>query len=68
MEHEDLMRDVYMTREQREAYERICKNAERYLWLRNGNAYVPEEQGVTGGDELDALIDGMPADYDWAKD
>jgi hypothetical protein len=68
MEHEDLMRDVYMTREQREAYEQICKNAKRYLWLRNGNAYVPEEQGVTGGDDLDALIDGMPADYGWAKD
>ena len=52
---QDLMRDVYMTRTQREAYERIAKNAERYLWLRDadgvewegaidalGSAYRPE--------------------------
>ena len=30
----DLMRDVYMTREQRGAYERLRKDAERYRWLR----------------------------------
>ena len=59
----DVMQDVYMTRAQRDAYERIVKDAVRYRWLRNGNAFVPEEEGVTGGEALDSLIDGMPPDY-----
>ncbi|MFN3883080.1 MAG: hypothetical protein ACK4L8_16800 [Nitrincola lacisaponensis] len=33
------------------------KDARRYQWLRNGNAYAPEEQCITGGPELDAAID-----------
>lgn len=32
-------------------------NAARYEWLRDGRAYLPEEQQVDGGDELDALLD-----------
>ena len=31
----DLMLDVYMTREQREAYERLRKDAARFRFLRN---------------------------------
>jgi len=32
-------------------------DAARYQWLRNGNAYAPEEAMVEGGDELDRLCD-----------
>lgn len=32
-------------------------DAKRYRWLRNENAYVPEEIGVTGGHRLDNLCD-----------
>lgn len=32
-------------------------NDERYRWLRNGNAYRPEEWGCTGGAQLDEWID-----------
>jgi hypothetical protein len=32
-------------------------NAARYLWLRDGNAFAPEEEGIRGGEELDALCD-----------
>lgn len=31
--------------------------ARRYRWLRDGNAYAPEEEMVRGGDELDKLCD-----------
>lgn len=42
---EDLMRDVYMTSAQREAYKRLRKDAERYRWLRDRMAVedMPEE-------------------------
>jgi hypothetical protein len=33
------------------------KDAARYRWLRDDNAYWPEEQGITGGMDLDASID-----------
>jgi hypothetical protein len=33
------------------------RDAARYRWLRNGNAYVPEEEHVRGGEELDKLCD-----------
>lgn len=36
------------------------KDAIRYRWLRADNAYYPEEQNVTGGEELDDLIDAAP--------
>lgn len=36
---------------------RLKKDAERYRWLRAGNAYRPEEWSCTGGDELDQFID-----------
>jgi hypothetical protein len=32
-------------------------DAARYRWLRDGNAYKPEEEFVRGGDDLDALCD-----------
>lgn len=34
----DVMQDVYMTRAQRDAYERIVKDAVRYRWLRKNHA------------------------------
>jgi hypothetical protein len=41
--------------------EALEKDAKRYRWLRDGNAYCPEEQEVTGGDDLDALCDAAIA-------
>lgn len=37
--------------------ESLKKDAARYRWLRDSNAYEPEEAGVIGGIELDDLID-----------
>ncbi len=37
--------------------QRDARDAARYRWIRDGNAYFPEEQGITGGEDLDALID-----------
>lgn len=37
--------------------EALRRNDERYRWLRNGNAYAPEEWGITGGLKLDEWID-----------
>lgn len=37
--------------------ESMEKDAARYRWLRDSNAYEPEEAGVVGGIELDDLID-----------
>lgn len=34
-----------------------AKDAARYRWLRDDNAYVPEEEGVRGGEDLDRLCD-----------
>ena len=42
------------------AYERIAgwqRDAGRYAWLRDDNAYTPEEQHVRGGYDLDLLCD-----------
>lgn len=36
---------------------RNLRDAARYRWLRDGNAYRPEELSVTGGDDLDSLCD-----------
>ena len=35
----------------------LKRDAARYRWLRDGNAYAPEESFVTGGEELDELCD-----------
>lgn len=35
----------------------LRKNADRYLWLRDNNAYFPEENMLRGGEELDQAID-----------
>jgi len=35
----------------------VIRDAERYRYLRAGNAYEPEEQHVTGGEQLDRLCD-----------
>lgn len=43
---EDLLRDVYMTKAQREAYERLRKNDERYRWLRIKCGIVPSAFGI----------------------
>lgn len=43
-----------------EEHERLAKDAldaARYRWLRDGNGYMPEECGITGGDALDELCD-----------
>ncbi len=38
------------------------RNAKRYLWLRNDNAYVPEAYAVRGGQRLDDLVDEFLGD------
>jgi hypothetical protein len=48
--------------EQRREIERLQIDAARYRWLRDGNAYYPEEQMVRGGAELDELIDDAIAE------
>lgn len=41
------------------------RDARRYRWLRDGNAFAPEEEYVDGGDELDELCDkGIAEDQD----
>ncbi len=35
----------------------LVRDALRYRWLRDGNAYRPEEECITGGEELDELCD-----------
>lgn len=35
----------------------LVADATRYRWLRNGNAYRPEEEMIRGGDDLDVLCD-----------
>jgi len=35
----------------------LTVDARRYRFLRDGNGYLPEEEGVRGGDELDAMCD-----------
>lgn len=37
--------------------EGYAKDAERYRWLRDDNAYFPEENLIMGGEELDIAID-----------
>lgn len=37
--------------------ERYERDAKRYAWLRDGNAYAPEEESIRGGQELDELCD-----------
>jgi len=37
--------------------EAAVRDAARYRWLRDGNAYKPEEEFVVGAEELDALCD-----------
>lgn len=32
-------------------------DADRYRWLRDGNAYAPEEESISGGEDLDDLCD-----------
>lgn len=44
-----------------ERLEKAEKDAARYRWLRDDNAYFPEEQMICGGDELDAAIDAAIA-------
>jgi hypothetical protein len=35
----------------------LKRDAARYRWLRDGNAYAPEEAMIHGGSELDELCD-----------
>jgi hypothetical protein len=35
----------------------LRRDAARYQWLRDGNAYAPKEAMVHGGEELDELCD-----------
>jgi hypothetical protein len=41
--------------------ESLAADAERYKWLRNDNAYFPEEELIRGGIELDQAIDAAIA-------
>lgn len=44
----------------------MARDAERYRHLRDGNAFMPEEQGVHGGEALDKLCDeGTPEGALW---
>lgn len=49
------------------------RDAARYRWLRNGNAYAPEEVHVRGGNELDEICDdgiaedGVAANAGWGE-
>lgn len=44
-------------------------DAARYRWLRDGNAYAPEECSITGGAALDDLVDGeIPRGKWWRVD
>lgn len=60
---EDLMRDVYMTKAQRETYERLLKDAERYRWLRKEHAsdgpsyHVRRPSNCPAPHDLDADLD-----------
>lgn len=47
-----------------ENFDAMKKDAERYRWLRAGNAYVPEECCVTGGVELDEICDAKVGDWE----
>lgn len=38
-------------------YVTLYRDASRYRWLRDGNAYAPEEECITGGCDLDVLCD-----------
>lgn len=40
-----------------EQLQHMAQDAERYRWLRDGNAYRPEEAGILGGVELDDFCD-----------
>jgi len=44
------------------AWEADRIDAARYRWLRDGNAYAPEEDGVRGDDDLDKLCDAALAE------
>lgn len=46
-----------MARRAAEEIERLSVYERRYLWLRNGNAFAPEEEHIRGGEDLDALCD-----------
>jgi hypothetical protein len=37
--------------------ERLALDAARYRWLRDDNAYAPEEAAIPGGEDLDELCD-----------
>lgn len=41
----------------RKALDEAELNNLRYLWLRDGNGYAPEENFVRGGEDLDKLCD-----------
>lgn len=43
--------------EYRRNFVQMAHDAARYRWLRDGNAYAPEEEHVHGGEELDKLCD-----------
>lgn len=48
---------VRMNAEPTNGRSRMRLDAARYRWLRDGNAYAPEESQVSGYDALDALCD-----------
>lgn len=46
-------------------YGRLARDARRYAWLRDHNAYIPEEAICPGGAELDRLCDEAIAASGW---
>lgn len=52
-----------------ESNAQAAADAARYRWLRDGNAFCPEESGVCGGEALDVLCDaGITADRESASE
>lgn len=47
--------------------QRADKDAKRYRWLRDGNAYAPEENFIDGYDALDELCDDGIAETSGGK-
>ena len=65
----DVMRDVYMTREQRQAFDRLQQDAQRYRWLRERDpsallscAWGASRQACDIGEDPDAAIDAAMRD------
>ena len=65
----DLMLDVYMTAAQREAYNRLRRDAERYRWLREHFRFANDSMRELWFDPaLEPDDAGLPVDLDQGID